>query len=279
MLKQNIGDDICCSDILKRKDAEVVITFTKAGNLLSPGPFFTKKIYLKQNGEYIAETICYHAKLYIENVDKLLKLLQLTFGSNESICKVENGNASSISKRHCSEFIKKYLCNSISVQRTETLRNDIFMISSMSFQVYDITPDKTEEKKLWNFRSIKSLFSRNAEANLGKLVIGFNSNARLSKCNFVVEIEIIRKTKINSKESIKQRLVNCLHECSVDIHRCCSYIPTLQSKEETFPKSSMEYLLSLDLFNWKTLGFQFVTPKHESFYKQIRRKNKCLPKV
>ena len=168
------------------------------------------------------------------------------------------------------------------------------MISSMSFQIYDITPDKLyditpdklyditpnklEEKKLWNLHTIKSIFTRNEEANMGKVVIGFNSNTRFSKCNFVVEIEIIRKTKINVKESIKQRLVKCLHKCSVDIQRCCSYIPTLKSKAETF-RESMEYLLNLDLFNWKTLGFQFVTPKHESFYKQIRRKNKCLPKV
>ena len=84
---------------------------------------------------------------------------------------------------------------------------------------------------------------------------------------------------MNVKESIKQRLVNCLHECSVDIQTCCSCIPTLKSEEEMFPKSNMEHLLSLDLFNWKTHGFQLVTTKHESFYKQIRRKNKCLPKV
>ena len=135
-----------------------------------------------------------------------------------------------------------------------------------------------KKKKLWNLPTITSLISRNEEANLGKLVIEYNSNTRFSKCNFVVEIEIIRKTKINAKESIKQRLVNCLHECSVDIQGCCSCIPTLKSKAETF-RESMEYLLSLDLFNWKTLGFQFVTPKHESFYKQIRRKNKCLPRV
>ena len=278
MQKRNIGNDICCSHILKRKDAEVVITFTKAGNLLSPGSIFTKKIYLKQNGEFIAETICYHTKVYIGKTEKLLKLLQITFESNKDICKVENGNPSSIRKRQCSEFIKKYLCNSISVQRTGTLRNDIFMISSMSFQVYDITPDKTEEKKLWNLSTIKSLISSNEEANMGKVVIEFNSNTRFSKCNFVVEIEIIRKTKINVKESIKQRLMNCLHECSFDIQRCCSCIKTLKSKAETFHES-MEYLLSLDLFSWKTLGFQFVTPKHESFYKQIRRRNKCLPRV
>ena len=275
MQKQNI---VCCSHILKPKDAEVVITFTKAGNLLSPGSFFTKKIYLKQNGEFIAETICYHTKVYIGKSEKLLKLLHITFESNKNICKVENVNPSSIRKRQCSEFIKQYLCNSISVQRTGTLRNDIFMNSSMSFQLYDVTPNKLEEKKLCNLPTITSLISRNEEANLGKLVIEFNSNTPFSKCNFVVEIEIIRKTKINVKESIKQRLVNCLHECSVDIQTCCSCIPTLKSKAEEF-RESMEYLLSLDLFNWKTLGFQFVTPKHESFYKQIRRKNKCLPRV
>ena len=278
MQKQNIGDDICCSHILKRKDAEAVITFTKAGNLLFPGSIFTKKIYLKQNGEFIAETICYHTKVYIGKSEKLLKLLHITFESNKNISKVENSILSSIPKRHCSEFIKKYLCNSISVKRTGSLRNDIFMISSMSFQLYDITPDKHEEKKRWKLPTITSL---NEEANLGKLAIEFTSNTRFTKCNFVVEIEIIRKTKINVKESIKQRLVNCLHECSVDIQTCCSCIPkiiTLKSKAETF-RESMEYLLSMDLFNWKTLGFQFVTPKHESFYKQIRRKNKCLPRV
>ena len=278
MQKQNIGDGIRCSHILKPKDAEVVITFTKAGNLLSPGSFFTKKIYLKQNGEFIAETICYHTKVYIGKTEKLLKLLQLTFESNKNICKVENVNPSSIRKRQCSEFIQQYLCNSISVQRTGSLRNDIFMNSSMSFQLYDVTPHKLKEKKHWNLPTISSLISRNEEANLGKLVIEFNSNNPFSKCNFVVEIEVIRKTKINVKESIKQRLVNCLHECSVDIQTCCSCIPTLKSNAEVF-RESMEYLLSLDLFNWKTLGFQFVTPKHESFYKQIRRKNKCVPRV
>ena len=176
MQKQNIGDDICCSHILKRKDAEVVITFTKAGNLLSPGSCFTKKIYLKQNGEFIAETIYYHTKVYIGKSEKLLKLLQIIFESNKNISKVENGNPSSIPKRHCSEFIKKCLINSMSVQRTGTLRNDIFIISSMSFQVYDITPDKTEERKLWNLPTIKSLISNNKVANLGKLVIEYNSN-------------------------------------------------------------------------------------------------------
>ena len=147
MQKQNIGDDICCSHILKHKDAEVIITFTKAGNLLSPGSVFTKKIYLKQNGEFIAETICYHTKVYIGKSEKLLKLLHITFESSKNICKVENVNPSSIPKRQCSEFIKQYLCNSISVQRIGTLRNDIFMNSSMSFQLYDITPHKLEEKK------------------------------------------------------------------------------------------------------------------------------------
>ena len=88
MQKQNIGNDICCSHILKRKDAEVVITFTKAGNLLSAGSFFTKKIYLKQNGEFIAETICYHTKVYIGMSDKLLKLLHITFESNKNLIKV-----------------------------------------------------------------------------------------------------------------------------------------------------------------------------------------------
>ena len=91
----------------------------------------------------------------------------------------------------------------------------------MSFQLYDVTPHKLEEKKLWNLPTITSLISPNEEANLGKLVIEFNSNTRFSKRNFVVEVEIIRKTKINLKESIKQRLVNCLHECSVDIQGCC----------------------------------------------------------
>ena len=159
MQKQNIGDDICCSHILKRKDAELVITIKKAGNLLSPGSFFKKKIYLKQNGEFIVETICYHKKVFIGKSENLLKLLQIIFESNKNIClkvengilKVENGNPSSIPKRHCSEFIKTYLCNSISVQRTGTLRNDIFMISSMSFDVYDITPDKIEEKNFGTY--------------------------------------------------------------------------------------------------------------------------------
>ena len=89
MQKKNIGGDICCSHILKRKDAEVVITFTKAGNLLSPGSFFTKKIYLKQNGEFIAETICYHTKVYIGKSENLLKLLHITFESNKIFVKLK----------------------------------------------------------------------------------------------------------------------------------------------------------------------------------------------
>ena len=275
MQKQNRGEEICCSRILKRKDAEGIITFSKAGYLLSPGSFFTKKLYLKQNGDFIAETICFKTKICIRNSKKFLKLLQLAFGFKKGIT---NGSASSIPRRYCSEFIEKHLCNSVCVQPTGSLRKDIFKISNMSCQVYKITPDKLEEHyhTLYTF---KSLFNRNEEANMGKVVIEFKSNTRFSKCNFVVEIEIIRKTKINVMKSIKQRLVNCLHECSIDIQRYCSYIPTLKSKAEMFPKSNMEHLLSLDLFNWKTLGFQFVTPKHESFYKQIRRKNKCLPRV
>ena len=272
-IAQVVENDKLCKE---RVNPIGVVTFTKKRDLIPSSPVFTKNIYLGRNGESIEETICYNTNLYIKNDKERRKLLKLTSNENKSD---NDKDESSSNKEKYTDIVKTHLCSSISVKRSSTLNPDDFTIQNISFTVYNITNDKFEAKHSKSFSLKASLLRTQNERNIGNVTVEFKSQNNHNR-KFVVVIEVIQKTKTSCTKSIKKRLVDCLCESSVAIQKSFSRIPPkCTTSERHVRKTSMEYLMSLNLFNWKMFGFEFVTPKHESCYKQIRRRNKSLPNI
>ena len=259
--------------------ADGVIRFTKSREWLPSLTNFIKKIYLKRDGEIIEEKICYNTHVYIKSKDELLKLLKTVSGRrNVNINSDDFHYEKNLNQENeCSNFIKAHLCNVISIARTDSIATDIFIINNVSWGVYQHSTKINKFEETHPKISLVKSFTRSKdEKSIGYISIEFKQQNTIDNCKFVVMIQIIKRQQC-VKYSVKERLKTCLIDCSQEIRRYNLPLPKFIG--QLIRQNNMEELLKLNLYNWKSLGLQFVSSKDESFYKQIRRKNKQLPEI
>ena len=87
------------------------------------------------------------------------------------------------------------------------------------------------------------------------------------------------------KSNTKQRLKKALLNCAQDIRKYSTTTtqPSTESctagEDDQKLSNQLHELLALNITNWKVLDYKFKSSKDESFYKQIRRRNRALTEV
>lgn len=87
--------------------------------------------------------------------------------------------------------------------------------------------------------------------------------------------------KSNTKQRLKKALLNCAQEIR-KYSTTTSHLSTescTTDVDDHQELNQLQELLALDITNWKVLDYKFKSSKDESFYKQIRRRNRALTEV
>lgn len=275
----------------KPEAADGVVRLVKSRQHTPYSNGFEKKLYVRRNGELIEERLCYNTRLYVRNKNELSKLLKLLCSETTDVLKLENEfytweSIEEANAMKCSDFVRSYLCNVISIDRNDIEETEVFILNDFSchsFQsAFHIDSDNhlkhiTERlKTLSFFQKFLSRNSYNAE-NIGRIHFSFTSE-RSKTTKFFVTVQLYKK-ETGFKHNVSNRFRKCLLECTQTIRRYNLPLPKIVDDVITRHNNNMQELLELDIFNWKFLGYKFRNAEDEAFYKQIRRKNRTLSEV
>ena len=248
---------------------------------------------------------------------KTLKLVtDVTDGCDDPSFFLEKALAKGcINEAPCSSFSRSNLVNVIS-GGSDPLRNNnnnntissnntvtAFALKSVSYDAfsnkytdsennYNTSESVTSKlsQKLSTLRHVvcsSSQSSAKKERKIGDLYFEYRNECNQS-VSFYVIVACYEKAPLYSKPSslkcnTKQRLKKMLLNCAQDIRKYTDTpnegICSIGHDVKGTIMNQMQELLELDITNWKVLDYKFKSSKDESFYKQIRRRNKTLTEV
>ena len=285
-------------------EADIVVSFVKSRRHRCS---FEKKFYLKRNSDIVEERICYNTRFDVRNKREFLKVVKLVADFDPTFLE-KSVDKGCVNEAPCSSFTRSNLVNVIGSERnlnnnnnnnmrsSATKKQQCFALKSVS---YDSFCHKYTDSDTNNISSVSSTMNQKV-AMLRNLICAARSSSKqekkigdlyfeyTSECDQNVSFYVIMScfekspSKPSSlKSNTKQRLKKALLKCAQEIRKysTTSFVNHEQSSSGHQELNQLKELLALDITNWKVLDYKFKSSKDESFYKQIRRRNRTLTEV
>lgn len=263
-------------------EADTVVSFVRPNQQCSASNF-EKKFYLKRNAEIVEQRMCYTTRYNIHNKKELIKILRMIADKNTNEI-VDSVNSGCINEAQCTEFVKTNLTNTIPIiNHRKDSEIDLFTLRNVSYDTHCNKYTRSNNSRDSHFPKIttlkKFLHGSNNEEKVGDIYLEYTS-AGLQNVSFYVIIQLFEKPCSFRSSNTKQNLKKLLCQASDEIRHYNLSAPGSRNVNGVMlHENKMEQLLLLDISNWKKMNYKFKSSKDESFYKQIRRKNRSLCEV
>ena len=297
-------------------EADIVVSFVKSRQHRCS---FEKKFYLKRNSDIVEERICYNTRFDVRNKREFVKSIKLLADLEPSFLEkavdrgcVNEAPCSSFTRSNLVNVIgnerplnnnnNNNNNNNKTTPTTTTKEQQYFSLKSVSYDSFcrkytnsDNSSNQTSStvlavnEKVAKLRNLicAARSSSKQEKKIGDLYFEYTSQLD-QNVSFYIVMTCYEKSpskpsslKSNTKQRLKRELLNCAEEIrkySTTTAHLSTESCTAGAYEQELNNELYE-LLELDITNWKVLDYKFKSSKDESFYKQIRRRNRALTEV